>query len=119
MNINPLVLSALNGLMFSGKAVPIYPVVCNDATKPSTYVTFSTYLDQDETFADDSPIGGNSYGTVDIFCKMLGNYKGLVDSVKSRLRVVGFNTSTGPERYEKDTGFYHVSLDINIENTEV
>lgn len=116
MNINPLIISALDGLTFGGKAVSVTPIVYTGVD--TTYIIFSTYLDTDEAFADDGPIGGNSYGTVDIFCKMLGNYKGLVESVKTKLRAAGFNTSTGPERYEKDTTFYHVSIDINIENME-
>jgi hypothetical protein len=116
MNINPIVLTALSGLMYGGKTVPVDPIVNKSDPKPDTYITFNNYLDQDEYFSDDEPDGGNTYGTVDIFCK--GNYKSLLADVKNRLRTAGFRTSTGPEQYEKDTGYYHVSLDINIENME-
>ena len=117
MNINPLVENALAGLTYSGKLVPVSPIVNKEKVKPPVYITYYTYLDQDEFFADDEPQGGNTYGTVDIYCK--GNYKTLLSDVKTRLRAAGFGTTTGPEQYEKDTELFHVSLDFNIENTEV
>lgn len=114
MNINPLIISALDGLTFGGKSVSVTPIAYTGAD--TTYIIFSTYLDTDEAFADDSAIGGSSYGTVDIFCK--GNFKTLLSTAKTKLRAAGFNTTNGPEQYEKGTGFYHVSIDINIENME-
>lgn len=114
MNINPLIITALDGLTFGDKDVSVTPIAYTGVD--TTYIIFSTYLDQDETFADDGPIGGSSYGTVDIFCK--GNFKPLLSTAKTKLRAAGFNTTNGPERYEKDTGLYHVSIDINIENME-
>jgi hypothetical protein len=102
MNINPLVLSALNGLIFGGKVVPVYPIVYTGTE--TTYVTFYTILDKDEAYADDEPVQGATTATIDIFSK--GNYKPLLADVKSRLKSAGFTiTGIGPEIYEKDTGF--------------
>ncbi|MDU7339042.1 MAG: hypothetical protein E7L17_13115 [Clostridium sp.] len=117
MNINPIIESALSGLFHNSKAVNIAPLVLDTAKKGECYCTYYTYLDQDEYFADDEPVGGNTYGTVDVFCK--GNYKSLIKEIKQRLQHVGFRVKIGPEQYEQDTKFYHVSINVNIENTEV
>lgn len=109
MNINPLVLSALSGLTFGGKIVSITPLAYTGTD--TVYITFYTYLDQDESFADDEPQTGGTYGTVDIFCK--GNYKSLLADAKTRLKSAGFTIqSIGPEQYEKDTELNHIPINI-------
>jgi hypothetical protein len=117
MNINPLVESALSGLMYCGKPVPV-DFITHEG-KAAAHITYYTYGEGDEYYADDEPEGGNIYGTVDVFCKMSGDYEELIETVKARLRAAGFRASKGPEQYEKDADLYHASIDFNIENTEV
>ena len=115
MNINPIIESALSGLTLNSKSVSVYPVVCKDATKPTTYVTYYTVLEKDGEYADDDAVETDTTGTVDIFCK--GNYKSLLADVKARLKIVGFTIlSSGPEQYESDTGYYHVPVDFYMED---
>ena len=112
MNINPLVLSALSNITFGGKAVSITPIVY-DGTD-TTYITFYTLLDKDEAYADDEAVQATTTATIDIFSK--GNYKTLLADVKTRLKAAGFTIqSSGPEIYESDTGFYHVPVDVYLE----
>lgn len=112
MNINPFVLSALSGMTFSGKPISITPIVYTGSD--TTYITFYTVLDKDETYADDEAVQAATTATIDIFSK--GNYKTLLADVKTRLKSAGFTIqSSGPEIYEQDTGFYHVPVDVYLE----
>ena len=112
MNINPLVLSALSGVTLGGKTVPVTPIVYTGAE--TTYITFYTLLDKDEAYADDEAVQAATTATIDIFSK--GNYKTLLADVKTRLKAAGFTIQgSGPEIYEKDTGFYHVPVDVYLE----
>ena len=113
MNINPLVLSALSGMTFGGKPVSVTPIVYTGAE--TTYITFYTLLDKDEAYADDEAVQAATTATIDIFSK--GNYKTLLDDVKTRLKAAGFTIqSSGPEMYEQDTGYYHVPVDAYLED---
>lgn len=112
MNINPLVLSALSGITSGGKAVPVAPIVYTGTE--TTYITFYTLLEKDETYADDDAVQGSTTATIDIFSK--GNYKPFLTDVKARLKSAGFTIqSSGPEIYESDTGYYHVPVDVYME----
>ena len=82
MNINPIIESALSGLTLNAKSVPVYPIVCTDATKPSTYITYYTVLEKDGAYGDADAVEADTTGTVDIFCK--GNFKSLLEDVKYR-----------------------------------
>jgi hypothetical protein len=115
MNINPLILSALDGLTIGGKTVPVSPIVYNGPE--TTYITFYTLLERDETYADDEAVQGATTATIDIFSK--GNYKLLIADVKTRLKAAGFTiTGSGPEIYESDTGLYHVPIDVYLEDCD-
>jgi hypothetical protein len=115
VNINPIIEFALSGLTLNAKSVPIFPIVCTDSTKPSTYVTYYTVLEKDSEYADDDAVETDTTGAVDIFCK--GNYKSLLVDIKARLKIAGFTIlSCGPEQYESNTGYYHVPIDIYMED---
>ena len=115
MNVNPLIESALSGLMYNGKIVPVDFLTHEGRT--DAHITYYTYSDQDMVFGDDEPELGETSGTLDIFCR--GDFKPLLSACKSRLRAAGFSTETGPEQYEDDTGWNHVSLNFNIDDLEV
>lgn len=115
MNINPLIETALSDLKLNAKAVPVYPIVCTDKTKPTTYITYYTVLEKDGAYGDDDAVETDTTATVDIFCK--GDFKSLLADVKARLKTAGFTiSSVGPEQYETDTGYYHVPVDIYMED---
>lgn len=107
MNINPLIISALDGI-----GCPVSPIKHNGAE--DTYIVFYTYSETPELFADDEAIGETTYGTVNIYSK--GNFKALAKEVKSRLKQAGFVVrGSGPEGYELDTGYYSYPIEICIE----
>lgn len=115
MNINPIVIVALSGITSEGKAVPVEPLVYTGPE--TTYITFYTILEKDETYADDDAVQSSTTGTLDIYCK--GNYKALLADVVSRLKGVGFTiTGIGPEMYERDTGYNHVPIDFYMEDAD-
>lgn len=115
MNINPSIESALSGLKFNTKDVLTYPIVCTDKSNPAAYITYYTVLEKDSVYADDDAIEADTTASVDVFCK--GNYKSLLTDVKARLKTAGFTIqSTGPEQYESNTGYYHVPIDIYMED---
>ena len=76
-------------------------------TEP-TYITFFTYLEQGEEFADDEEIITGHYVQIDIWSK--GNYNRVVNEVKERMKKVGFRRRTEHEFYEKDTKIFHKVL---------
>ena len=67
MNINEVIERVFNNFQFEGDTIPISPYVYDgDAT---TFLTYYTYLDRPEGFADDLPIVEGTYGTIDIYSK--------------------------------------------------
>lgn len=70
-----------------------------------TYITFFTYLEQGESFADDEEKTTGHYIQVDVWSK--GNYNKLVKQVKELLKQVGFKRKYEIELYESDTKIYH------------
>lgn len=115
MNINPIIESAFAGLTYNNKPVPIYPIVYPLDDKPAAYITYATILEKDGEYADDEPIETDITATVDVFCS--GNYKSLLADIKARLKLAGFTiTGIGPEQYEPNTGLYHVTIDVYMED---
>lgn len=110
MNVNPLIESALAGI-----SCPVSPI--RYAGKADTYITYYTTLEEDEEFADDVVISAGTEATIDVFSK--GNFKSLVKEVKKRLKQAGFSIlPSGLERFEPDTGYYHIVIEIYIEGLE-
>lgn len=77
--------------------------------KETTYITFFTFLEQGEEFADDEEIVTGHYIQIDIFSK--GNYTDIAKQAEQLLKAKGFKKRSHFDApYEKDTGFYHKVL---------
>lgn len=75
----------------------------------TTYITFFSYLDKGELYADDEEIATGNYIQIDVFSKE--NYTNIVKKVKKLMKDAGFiKKASGPELYETDTKLYHKPL---------
>lgn len=73
------------------------------------YITFFSYNDKGELYADDTEVISGYYFQLDIFSK--SNYKELVKNVEKLMKNAGFiKKASGPEGYEKETDLYHKPL---------
>lgn len=107
MNINPIIEAA-----FKDFSVPI--AFLEYTGKSETYLTYYTWLDKAENFADDESHASVVYCTVDIYSR--GNFKNVLKQIKEILKQKGFTwTDNGPETFEKDTGYFHVPINFYYE----
>lgn len=114
MSIDELIESALDGITYSGVAVPVAHIFYSGIVK--TYLRYYTYLDQDEFFADDAPQDGNNYSTIDIYSDKRDALKTLLSEIKTRLRAADFTIlPAGPELYETDSKMFHLPVNISHE----
>lgn len=75
----------------------------------TTYITFFSYLDKGELYADDEEVATGNYIQIDIFSK--GNYTNIVKQVIKLMKKAGFiKKPSGPELFEDDTKIYHKPL---------
>ena len=112
MNINPLIENTFSNFIVADKHIPI--AFLNYTGNANTYLTYYTWYEKPELFADDEYHTEIVYGTIDIFSK--SNFKGILKQVKNKLKESGFIwTDNGPESFEKDTGFYHVPVNFFYE----
>ena len=81
--------------------------------KARTYFTFQTVISQPSGYADDESTHMLHTFRVDLFSK--DDFTDLLKSTLEVLKQAGFTiSSVDPEDYEKDTGFYHVPITINV-----
>ena len=112
--IGDLIESTLSGLAYQETAVPAAHLKYSGTAK--TYIQYCTYLDHDESFADDEPQDGEIYETIDIYSDKRDAPMDLLPEVKSRMRAAGFSyLSAGPELHEEDSGMYHLPVDFYFE----
>jgi cation transport regulator ChaC len=98
MNLNSLIINTLQPLN-----VPVAFLVYTGTTRP--YITFLE-LDQRSAFdCDDEEKETGHTIQVDVF--HTGNYNSLVESVKQKLKEVGFTRTNEQDFYETDTKLYH------------
>ena len=76
----------------------------------TTYITFSKYLENVESYADNKETSISNYIQVNVFSK--GDYTTLVDSALDALKTVGFRRTYVTELYENDTKLYHKVIRI-------
>jgi len=105
MNVNPVLESALESL-----GIPVEFGTYSGTAE--TYITYYILSDSGALYADDEAQYDIASCTIDIYSKT--NYKSLLRTVKSLLRLADFNVSQGPEQYEDDTGFYHATIEAEI-----
>ncbi|WP_350342347.1 hypothetical protein PRVXT_001575 [Proteinivorax tanatarense] len=109
MNVNSAILNALSDL-----DVPVSFQTYSG--KKQAYITFFTYLDKPELFADDKEKVSGFYVQVDIWSKK--DYTSLVETVHKRLKDVGFIKINFYDVYEQDLKIYHKVMRYKIEKEE-
>ena len=74
-----------------------------------TYITWQTITGSETAFADDDNEEYEHYYRVDLFSRH--NYVEKLVELRKILKTAGFyGTQVTAEQYEKDTGYYHASL---------
>lgn len=111
MNINPIIEA-----IFKDFSVPI--AFLEYTGKETIYLTYYTWLEKPENFANDDNHAEIVYLTIDIFSK--SNFKNILKQVKKLLKQNGFTwTDNGPETFEKETGYFYVPMNFFFaQNTE-
>lgn len=74
----------------------------------TTYITFFSYNEQGEQFADDLELVTGYYVQVDVWSK--SDYKNLADQVRSLMEAVGFSRTTAQDLIEFDTLIFHKAM---------
>lgn len=109
MNINPKIEEIFADFEVDGKRISIafMQYFGND----DVYLTYYTWLEKPDLFADNEEHTEVAYGTIDIWSKE--NFKNILESVKQKLKQNNFIwTDNGPETYEPETGFFHVPVNF-------
>lgn len=104
MNINPIIERA-----FENYNIPISYM--NYKGNSNSYLTYYTWKELPDNYADNENEIEIAYGTIDIFSK--NNFKSILNDVKEILKNNDFLvTDIGSEMYEEDTDFYHVPVNF-------
>jgi hypothetical protein len=111
MNINPKIEEAFKNFTVDGGKIPIF--FMHYEGKAEKYLTYYTWAQRAEDFADNDNHAEVCFGTVDVWSAK--NYKDIVEAVKQTLKANGFTwTDNGPEFFEPETGYYHVPINFYI-----
>lgn len=76
----------------------------------SAFVTYTLINNAHNNWASGAAWEDETVYSVDLFIK--GAYESTADSIKSLLRGEGYVVSEGPELYENDTKYRHISFDV-------
>ena len=116
ININPVIETAFPEFKVGEKRIHV--AFLNYTGNADTYLTYYAWQEQPENFFDDEYHTEVAYGTIDIFSKR--NFKGVLKEVKKILKANNFIwTDNGPETFERETGYYHISVNFCAENNSV
>lgn len=85
--------------------------------KEHTYITFFSYLEKGEMYADNEEKVTGHYIQVDIWSKK--DYTSLYKRVENAMKAAGFRKTSAADLFEKDTKIYHKAIRYFIENEEV
>lgn len=97
---------SLNSLIISTLAPTGVPVSFQTYTGTAiTYITFFEYNQQGALFADDTEQETRYSIQVDVWSK--GNYKNVVEQVRTLMTSAGFTRNGEGELYESDTKIFH------------
>jgi hypothetical protein len=108
MNINPLIISALEPL-----GLPVEPNVCTVNPLPEEYIVFNYADERPALRADDTDIYDETTVQVHLFTK--GNPQQNKKAIRRLLRASGFTILDTQEIYEDDTRFTHVVVEAWVE----
>jgi hypothetical protein len=114
ININPILELAFRDFEVDGVKIPIS--FMKYTGKADSFLTYYTWSEVPEIFADDVNHAEAVFSTIDVFSKK--NYKKIVEEVKKTLYQNGFTwTDNGSEMYEEDTKFYHVPMNFYCDSS--
>ena len=99
--INSLILQALRPLR-----VPVS--FQKYSGKESTYITFFSYLEQGEQYADNEEKETGYYIQLDVWSK--NDYTELVENVTNAMKAAGFRRTSAVDLFEEDTKIYHKAI---------
>ena len=74
----------------------------------TTYITYTEYLGQAETFSDDEDETEGHYVQINVYSKE--NYNNIVKQVKALMKKAGFGRTTEINLYENDTKLFHKGI---------
>lgn len=115
--MNELIESIFSGFEVDGKTIPVAFMFYEGHGEP--YVTYQQTDADNSLSGDDDLIGYVDYYDFDIYSK--GNYFPIIERVKELLKQHDFvwqpSRSSG-DMFEKDTGYYHKTLNFAIYREE-
>lgn len=82
--------------------------------KESTYITFFTYLEQGEQYADNEEKATGYYIQLDVWSK--SDYTELIENIKDQMRAAGFIRTYAADLFEEDTKIYHKAMRFYIQS---
>lgn len=85
--------------------------------KEHTYITFFSYLEKGEMYADNEEKVTGHYIQVDIWSKK--DYTSLYKRVENAMKAAGFRKTSVADLFEKDTKIYHKAIRYFIQSEEV
>jgi hypothetical protein len=111
VNVNPLIEAIFKNFVYEGEQIPIN--FCFYTGKANAYITYFMASNQPANWADDENQAEEAQVTLEIFSK--GNFKGLQETVKQKMREGGFIWSyTGSEFYSADTQYFQTQMTFGI-----
>lgn len=115
--MNNVIEKALNGFAVNGIDIPVKYMYYKGSAD-----TYATYYETDadgEFYGDDTLLNYVSYYDFNVYSK--GNYKPVIEALKSVLIGIGFTwcvSRDSPDMYEEDTKLYHKTICFAIERSE-
>lgn len=76
--------------------------------KEGTYITFFSYLEQGEQYADNEEKATGYYIQIDVWSK--SDYTILVENLKNVMEAAGFIRTSAADLFESDIKIYHKAL---------
>lgn len=111
--MNELIETILNNFTVDGVVVPVSYMYYEGHGEP--YVVYMQENADNSLSADDELIGYVDYYDFDIYSK--GNYTQIIESLKAILKANNFifqPSRSSADMYEKETGYYHKTLNFAI-----
>lgn len=108
----------INGLVMKALKPLDFPVSFQKYSgKEHTYITFFSYLEKGEMYADNEEKVTGHYIQVDIWSKK--DYTSIYKKVENVMKAAGFRRTSAADLFEKDTKIYHKAIRYFIESEEV
>ncbi len=113
MNLNPIILQALDGL-----EIPVFPDFKNarlncERAQAKTYIVFNLVYEQITENADNLPFCEETVMDVHLFTPELSRVKSLTKKIKDRLVKAGLTLDETVSSYEEESGLEHTTITVS------